>query len=91
VTKKKGEYFRLFGVDDDGNVYFYWSETSGKYAAYYGPNSEAVWGTLTCKNTMLPKNRVFVTDLEMIRKLEAFEVMRPCRNCSYSEYKRWKR
>jgi len=87
--KQSGEYFRLFGVDDDGNTFFYWSETAGEYAAFYGRGYDAVWGTLTCKNPMLPENKVFIADLEMVRKLEKFEIMRPCGNCNRVEYKRW--
>lgn len=83
--------YRLFGVKDDGDVYFYWSERPGEFAGYFGPNSDAVWGTLTHKNHMDPTNRVFIADIEMVRKLERFDMMRPCGICQREEYKVWKR
>ncbi len=88
--KPDGDCYRLFGVDDDGNTYFYWSKTAGEFAAYYGPRYPAVWGTLICKNTMLPKHKVFIEDIQMVRKLEKLTIMQPCHNCNYSEWKRWK-
>lgn len=87
--KPEGEYFRLFGIDDEGNTFFYWSKTAGEYAAFYGPGCDAVWGTLTCRNTMLPENKVFIKDLEMIRKLEYSKIMRPCGKCNRVEFRRW--
>jgi hypothetical protein len=87
---QQGDWYRLFGIDDDGCIYFYWSETPGQYGAFYGPNYDAVWGTLTHKTTMLGENRVFIKDLEMVRKLESFGTKRPCGGCQRVEYRRWK-
>lgn len=84
-------WYRLFGVDDNGGTYFYWSETPGEYGGFYGPNYEAVWGTLTHKTTMLDENRVFIKDFEMIRKLESFGIVRPCGGCRRAEYNLWKK
>ena len=89
-TEPTEDYFRLFGVNDEGKTYFYWSETPAGYAGYYGPNYDAVWGTLTCKNNMLPTNRVFIADIEMVRKLESVGLFHPCYKCVNKEWKRWK-
>ena len=84
------EYYRFFGVDDAGKTYFYWSKKPGEYAGYHGPNSHNVWGTLSCKNTMLPEHKVFIADLEMVGRLEESRIMRPCYNCRREQNKRWK-
>lgn len=86
-----GNGYRLFGVDDNGGVFFYWSDTQEEYVGYFGPSSDAVWGTLTHENHMDSKNRVFIRDIEMVRKLERFKIMRPCGNCRRYEYKMWKK
>jgi|ERR1035437_2565520 hypothetical protein len=83
-------WYRLFGVDHNGGTYFYWSTKPGQYGAFYGPDFDAVWGTLTNKTTMLTENRVFIKDLEMVRKLESFGIMKPCGGCQPAEYNLWK-
>lgn len=87
--KPGASHYRLFGVDDNGETYFYWSETPGQFGGFFGPVYDAVWGKLTHKTTMLPENRVFIEDMEMVQKLENFGIMRPCGGCQRAEYRIW--
>ncbi len=82
-----GAGYRLFGVDDNGGVFFYRSDAQGEYAGYFGPSSDGFWGTLDHRNQMNPKSRVFIQNIEMVRKLERFKIMRPCGHCQRAEYK----
>jgi hypothetical protein len=84
------EYYRLLGVDDGGNPYFYWTQTPGEFGSYWGPNYDHVWGNLTHITNMTPETRVFIADLEMVRKFERFGLLRPCGGCRRAEYREWK-
>jgi hypothetical protein len=92
-TRPEGKPYRLFGLGNDGKPYFYWSQTKGQYAAYYGRNKPDrwVWGTLSCGSgkSMKPENRVFIADLAMAKALEKAGIFRPCGNCNKVEYRRW--
>jgi hypothetical protein len=89
-TKPNGKSYRLLGLNESGNPYFYWSETPGEYAGYLGPRDPfGLWGFLTHKNTMLDKHKIFIADYETALKLEKLGVVRPCGNCNRDERKRY--
>lgn len=85
--------YRLLGVNEANQPYFFWSETPAEYAAYLGPSAPfGVWGAINkddCKNNMQNHHKAFIADYETALKLEALGVVRPCGKCNRLEKKRY--